>query len=85
MHIIPDLKRLEKKYAKELVVIGVHSAKFTGERETDNIRQAILRYEFEPPVVNDFAMVVWQAYTVRAWPTVMLIDPDGKVEGYASG
>src|SRR3972149_5523342 len=25
MHIIPDLKRLEKEYADELVVIGVHS------------------------------------------------------------
>src|SRR2546425_10971961 len=28
MHIIPDLKKLEKKYPNELVVIGVHSAKF---------------------------------------------------------
>ena len=45
MHILPDLKRLEKKYANELVVIGVHSAKFTTEQETENIRQAILRYE----------------------------------------
>ncbi len=85
MHIIPDLKKLEKKYEKELVVIGVHSAKFTGERQTDNIRQAILRYEIEHPVVNDFAMDVWQQYTVRAWPTLMLIDPEGKVVGYASG
>ncbi len=85
MHIIPDLKKLEMRYEKELVVIGVHSAKFTGERETDNIRQAILRYEIEHPVVNDFAMEVWQAYTVRAWPTLMLIDPEGKVVGYASG
>jgi thiol-disulfide isomerase/thioredoxin len=85
MHIIPDLKKLEKKYEKELVVIGVHSAKFTGERQTDNIRQAILRYEIEHPVVNDFAMDVWQAYTVRAWPTLMLIDPEGKLIGYFSG
>ncbi|HKG23650.1 MAG TPA: thioredoxin-like domain-containing protein, partial [Blastocatellia bacterium] len=50
MHIIPDLKKLEQKYAKELVVIGVHSAKFPGERETENIRQAVLRYEIEHPV-----------------------------------
>ncbi|HEY7547786.1 MAG TPA: thioredoxin-like domain-containing protein, partial [Blastocatellia bacterium] len=42
MHVIPDLKKLEKKYPNELVVIGVHSAKFNGERDTDNIRQAIL-------------------------------------------
>lgn len=85
MHIIPDLKKLEKKYEKELVVIGVHSAKFTGERQTDNIRQAILRYEIDHPVINDFAMDVWQQYTVRAWPTLMLIDPEGKLLGYLSG
>src|SRR5436309_754317 len=50
MHIIPDLKRLEKKYANQLVVIGVHSAKFANEKETDNIQRVILRYEIEHPV-----------------------------------
>jgi thiol-disulfide isomerase/thioredoxin/sugar lactone lactonase YvrE len=85
MHIIPDLKRLEKKYANELVVIGVHSAKFTAERDTDNIRQAILRYGIEHPVVNDRDLEVWQQYGVHAWPTVMLIDPAGKLVGSFSG
>src|SRR4029079_16517505 len=85
MHVIPDLKQLEKKYANELVVIGVHSAKFNGERETQNIRQAILRYEIEHPVINDYKMEVWQSYAVRSWPTLMLIDPAGKVLGYLSG
>lgn len=85
MHIIPDLKRLEKKYPKELVVIGVHSAKFTAERETDNIRQAILRYEIEHPVVNDRNFEIWQAFGVRAWPTAVLIDPAGKIVAQHSG
>ena len=85
IHVIPDLKKLEKKYANELVVIGVHSAKFNGERDIDNIRQAVLRYEIEHPVVNDWQMEIWQQYGVRAWPTLMLIDPAGKVVGYVSG
>ena len=85
MHIIPDLKRLERKYKNELVVIGVHSAKFTAERGTENIRQAILRYEIEHPVVNDREMRVWTEYTVNSWPTLMLIDPAGKVVGRISG
>ena len=79
MHILPDLKRLEHKYRNELVVIGVHSAKFTTEQDTENIRQAILRYEIEHPVVNDRDMVVWRTYNVRSWPTVFLIDPLGKI------
>ncbi len=85
IHVIPDLKKLEKKYPNELVVIGVHSAKFSGERDTDNIRQAILRYEIEHPVVNDSAMEVWQQFAVRAWPTLVLIDPAGKIVGGMSG
>jgi thiol-disulfide isomerase/thioredoxin/sugar lactone lactonase YvrE len=85
MHILPDLKKLERKYADELVVIGVHSAKFFTEQETENIRQAILRYDIEHPVVNDNQMQVWQQYAVRAWPTLVLIDPSGKIVGYHSG
>ncbi len=85
MHVLPDLKRLEHKYRDELVVIGVHSAKFHAERDSENIRQAILRNEIEHPVVNDNQMQVWQAYATRAWPTMVLIDPKGKVIGSHSG
>lgn len=85
MHIIPDLKKLEAKYPNQLVVIGVHSAKFLNEKGTDQIRQAILRYEIEHPVINDKDFDVWQAYTAKAWPTLVLINPKGKVVGAHSG
>jgi thiol-disulfide isomerase/thioredoxin len=85
IHIIPDLKRLEAKYGNQLVVIGVHSAKFDNEKETDNIRRIILRYEIEHPVINDADFSIWQAYAVRAWPTQVLIDPAGYVVGTAEG
>ncbi len=85
MHIIPDLKRLEKKYPNELVVIGVHSAKFENEKDTENIRRIILRYEIEHPIVNDAYFNIWRAYAVDAWPTRYLIDPAGYVIGRLSG
>ncbi|HEX6648567.1 MAG TPA: thioredoxin-like domain-containing protein [Pyrinomonadaceae bacterium] len=85
MHIIPDLKKLEAKYANQLVVIGIHSAKFKNEKETENIRHIILRYEIEHPVYNDSEYAVWQSYGVRAWPTQVLIDPEGYVIGGISG
>ncbi|MDQ3820306.1 MAG: redoxin domain-containing protein [Acidobacteriota bacterium] len=85
MHIIPDLKRLEKKYANQLVVIGVHSAKFANEKETENIRRIILRYELEHPVVNDADFAIWNAYDVSAWPTQYLIDPAGYIVGFVRG
>ena len=85
IHIIPDLKRLEHKYPNQLVVIGVHSAKFENEKDTENIRRIILRYELEHPVYNDADYKVWQSYGVRAWPTQVLIDPAGYVIGAVSG
>ena len=85
MHVLPDLKRLEHKYPNELVVIGVHSAKFANEQQTQSIRNAILRYQIEHPVVNDHAFAVWQQYAVRAWPTLYLIDPRGYIVGKMSG
>ncbi|HSW51132.1 MAG TPA: thioredoxin-like domain-containing protein, partial [Bryobacteraceae bacterium] len=85
MHILPDLARLETKYSRELVVIGVHSAKFENEKDTAQIRKAILRYRIRHPVVNDSAFEVWQSYAARAWPTLVLINPSGKIIGTLSG
>ncbi len=86
IHVLPDLKFLEKKYAGQpFVVLGVHSAKFTNEKAKANIRQAVLRLEIEHPVVVDSDFAVWQSYTVRAWPTLVMIDPEGYVLGVFSG
>jgi thiol-disulfide isomerase/thioredoxin len=85
IHTLPDLAKLEKKYANQLVVIGVHSPKFDNEKNTESIRKAVLRYEIEHPVVNDANQKIWRAYGVHAWPTLWLIDPEGKVVGRGSG
>ena len=85
MHIIPDLKKLERKYPNELVVIGVHSAKFENEKNLENIRRIILRYEIEHPIVNDADFNIWRSYAVDAWPTRYLIDPAGYIIGRLSG
>ena len=85
LHVLPDLKYLEQKYKDSLTVIGVHSAKFENEKDVENIRQAILRYDIEHPVIVDSGMKVWQSYAVRAWPTLMVIDPESYVVGFVSG
>jgi thiol-disulfide isomerase/thioredoxin len=84
-HIIPQIKKLQEKFARELVVIGVHSAKFKSERETQRIRSAISKFGIDHPVVNDADYAVWKAYGVAAWPTLVLISPDGKIAFSAEG
>lgn len=85
MHIFPQLRKLEKKYANELAVIGVHSAKFPNEKDTDNLFNAVKRYEIKHPVINDVDMQVARAYEFRAWPTLWFIDPEGKLIGKHEG
>lgn len=77
MHILPELKKLEEKYPNELVVIGVHTAKFENEKDDQNIREAILRYRIEHPVINDHRYLLWNSFRVSSWPTILLIDPEG--------
>ena len=79
------MRKLEKKYANELTVIGVHSAKFPNEKETYNVDKAVRRHQLEHPVINDGEFQVWQQYSCRAWPTLMFIDPQGNVVGKHEG
>lgn len=85
MHVLPDLEYLEHKFPNELVVIGVHSAKFDNEKESEAIREAVLRYEIAHPVINDANMLVWRKFGAHSWPTLVLIDPEGQYCGYVSG
>ena len=85
MHILPDLKYLEQKYPNELVVIGVHHPKFDNEKDSANIRDAIIRYEIEHPVVNDSDGVIGRKFNFSSWPTLMIIDPEGNFVGQQPG
>ena len=79
MHVLPQLRKIEEKYPNELTVISVHSAKFPAERSTENVLEAVRRYNIVHPVVNDHEFQVWRTYGTKAWPTLMFIDPAGKV------
>lgn len=85
IHTLPDLAKLEKKFERELVVVGVHSAKFDNEKKTDAIRKAILRYQITHPVANDAEMRVWNRYRIDGWPTLVVIDPEGNIVSRESG
>jgi sugar lactone lactonase YvrE len=85
IHVLPELKKLERAYPNELVVIGVHSAKFEGEQDSQNITDAVLRYEIEHPVVNDADHKIWNRYGVNSWPSFRVIDPEGNLVAQGSG
>ncbi|MCX7605644.1 MAG: thioredoxin-like domain-containing protein [Bacteroidia bacterium] len=84
IHVLPELKRIEKEFP-HLVVIGIHSAKFENENDEENVRAAILRYDIEHPVLLDEGYQVWQMYDSHAWPTFVLIGPEGEILWRSSG
>jgi hypothetical protein len=79
------LRELEERYPTQLAVVGVHSGKYIAERETSRIRDASIRLGAAHPTVNDRQFRVWRAYAVRAWPTLVAIDPRGAVVGMQAG
>jgi len=78
MQVVPDLKALEKQFGDRLLIIGVHSAKFVGERGSRRIEAAAKRFGLTHPVINDADFRVWKAFGAQAWPTLALLDGTGK-------
>lgn len=85
MHVLRDLKTLEQRFPGELVVVGIHSPKFTNEKSTENLKRILVRYEIEHPVASDANLAIWRRYGVQAWPTRVIIDPAGNLVGTAMG
>ncbi len=91
LHVLDELRPLAERFADELVVIGVHSPKFEHEADPEALAAAVERYDVDHPVLDDPELATWSAYTARAWPTLVVVDPEGYVvasmsgEGHAEG
>ncbi|RJQ84464.1 NHL domain-containing thioredoxin family protein [Amycolatopsis panacis] len=85
LHVLDELRPLEAEFEDTLVTVGVHAPKFQHEGERASIEAAVRRYEVHHPVVNDPKMELWSQYAVRAWPTLVVVDPEGYVVHVAAG
>ena len=85
LHVLDELRPLEEKYSDVLVTVGVHSPKFEHEADPVALASAVERYEIHHPVLDDPELATWKAYTARAWPTLVVIDPEGYIVAHLSG
>ncbi|MGW2101346.1 thioredoxin-like domain-containing protein [Streptomyces olivaceoviridis] len=85
LHVLDELRELEEKHRDTLVVIGVHSPKFAHEAEHQAVVDAVERYGVAHPVLDDPELATWKQYAVRAWPTLVVIDPEGYVVAQHAG
>ncbi len=61
------------------MVIGNHFPEFDRERDLDNLKKAIDEFEIEYTVVQDNDGLIWRAYNNRYWPSLYLIDKNGRI------
>ena len=85
LHVLDELRPLEEQYSDVLVTVGVHSPKFEHEADPVALAAAVERYEIHHPVLDDPELDTWKAYTARAWPTLVVIDPEGYIVAHLSG
>ena len=85
LHVLDELRPLERRFSDVLDVIGVHSPKFAHEAEHEAVLAAVERYEVHHPVLDDPELSTWSQYAVRAWPTLCVVDPEGYLVHVASG
>ncbi|MFE2537486.1 NHL domain-containing thioredoxin family protein [Streptomyces sp. NPDC059371] len=85
LHVLDELRELEEKHRDTVVIVGVHSPKFAHEAEHQAVVDAVERYGVEHPVLDDPELATWKQYAVRAWPTLVVIDPEGYVVAQHAG
>ena len=86
---LPALEKWDAQYRdKGLTIIGVHTPELDFERDIDQLRREIAELGIKYPVVTDQDYSTWKAYRVEAWPTLFVLDKQGRVrwthvgEGY---
>ena len=86
---LPTVKKWDAQYRdKGLTIIGVHTPELDYENNIDNLRREVAALGIKYAVVTDNDYSTWKAYGVEAWPTLFLLDKQGRVrwthvgEGY---
>jgi thiol-disulfide isomerase/thioredoxin len=77
---LPALKHLNGSYKdRGLTIVGVHTPEVERERKLENIRREVAALGIVYPVVTDNDYNTWRAFGVEAWPTVFILDKQGRV------
>jgi len=77
---LPTIKKWDAQYRdKGLTIIGVHTPELDYESNIDNLRREVAGLGIKYPVVTDNDYSTWKAYGVEAWPTLFLLDKQGRV------
>ncbi len=76
---LPFLRTMERRYRTGLTVIGVHTPELPFERPSRNVARAVRDRGLVFPVGLDNEYAAWDAYGNRYWPSLYVVDADGRI------
>lgn len=77
---LPSVKEWDKRYRdRGLTIVGVHTPETDGEYGIDNVRKQVPALGIKYPIVTDNDYQTWKAYGVEAWPTIFVLDKQGRI------
>jgi len=86
LRTLPYVRAWEEKYRDQgLVVIGVHSAEFSFEKNLNNVRRAAKDLGVDYPIAVDSGHAIWRAFNNHYWPALYFIDSQGRVRHHHFG
>jgi peroxiredoxin len=69
----------EAFHGQDVVLIGIHTPETETETDSDLLRASLEKHELKFPVAVDKEKKMWQAWYNGIWPSVYLIDKQGRV------
>jgi thiol-disulfide isomerase/thioredoxin len=77
---LPSVKEWDTKYRERgLTIVGVHTPETDSEYGLNNVRKEVPALGIKYAVVTDNDYKTWRAYGVEAWPTMVILDKQGRV------
>ncbi len=77
---MPYLNQAYERFkAKGVHLVSIHSAELGFEKDVNNVEDFIERYNVKYPVAIDSDREVWRSFELRATPTFVLVDKQGRI------
>lgn len=74
-----DVAQLHTRYPGRLQLLAVHVPRFDCERDPQYVLKQLRRQGIDFPILHDADWHAWQRFGITSWPTVLLIDANGKI------
>jgi peroxiredoxin len=79
---LPALKTLTSEFkSKDVLTIGIHTPEIAIEKDVEQVKKNITKLGITYPVLIDGEYKNWNAWKTNMWPTLYVLDKQGRLRG----